>query len=251
MKTFTFLAFLLFSTAALAQNTVDVILTGKVISYFTQNNEYLYYAASGEKFTKSRSIKLDNGSRYRFELSKTPYKDSTSGELYFSLDSNHTIKEHACIQKISLTEIIKYAGGKKMKVITLPNDVIPELDCMESAYMEANDQEKPYVGTYQSADKKQKLELSLVMNSFKWNFKLDKDFMDQLKGNWSASDNTIHLKGSFKKNTKFGTIKDVDTDNSLAISNDEGSLILKSTDGKMVFSKLEISYESSDMQNNE
>lgn len=181
---------------------------------------------------------MDASQAYMFDLSKTRYKNTTSGILVFTLDSTNDMNgKYSCVHRINLGEINKYANSKKLKAITLTTDLVMEFLC-ETGIAEkgAKDEEVQMVGSYQLTAKDTIRTIRLEQDDYAYNASFnyfDKDLMDEWIGGWSYRYGDLVLRASFRINRKFGTMLPAGYEKTYKIRNENGSMALTPGDGEL------------------
>lgn len=233
---------LLLSFCSFAQSKskpVHIKLSGKVISFESAEKPYVYYALIGDKFTIRNRFKMDASQKYSFDLSKTVYKNTTTGVLVFSLDSTYDMKHRfSCVHRINLGEINKYAGSKNMGSITLRSDLVMNWMC-ESSIMErgANEREAWIVGRFKQDvnDTTRMLELKQSGYEYTDSSNLnDKDLMNASFGNWewNSDEKGISVFTLYRLNKQFGTMLSLGEKKEYKIGNENGKIVLVPQGGK-------------------
>jgi len=242
---FTFLFCLpaLFNFAQAPSKPVNIILTGKVNSYQAAEKPHIYFAMAGHRFTSRDRIKMDASQAYTFDLSKTRYKNTTSGILVFTLDSTSDMNaKYSCVHRINLGEIIKYANSKKMKAITLTTDLVMEFLCETGIEDKgAKDEEVQMVGSYQFTSKDTVRAIRLEQDDYVYNASFnyfDKDLMNEWIGRWSYRYGDLVLRAWFRINRNFGTMLPAGYEKTYKTRNENGSMALTSADGEQYVRQL-------------
>jgi hypothetical protein len=150
MKTiFTPLLLILLSISAQSQQTqtISIKLYGKTSDY--RDRKVIYYTLNDEPFSTKKTITLRKDKSYVFDLSKTVYKNATTGSLVFTFDSvSNPSDEYACVQKISLDGLYAHAKQTGKKALDLRTDLDMSYNCTSTVYYGAEGDEEKFVGRY-------------------------------------------------------------------------------------------------------
>jgi hypothetical protein len=212
---------LAFVQHSFGQDNINVIFSGKLSEYPASKDPYVYFTARGEKFRPADQVKINADKSYLFDLSKTRFKGKPLTEICFSLDTTaNTNSEDACVHRIQVDAIRKYAASQSMSSIKVPTDLIPSFPCLASVTMMPEDDQRIFVGdyVYTNADTVSNIKLESMMYRYEASWKpYDADLMNEILGSWSYRDSTLTLHRWYRLNKAFGTLLEDNTKKEFAV----------------------------------
>jgi hypothetical protein len=241
MRTVFILLLIILSLSAQSQTKpISIKLQGKVRDF--ENRKVIYYTLNNEPFSAKKTIAVRKDTSYVFDLSKTVYKDVTTGSLVFTFDSlSKPWDENACMQKISVDGLYAYAKQTGKKAIDILTDLDMFYNCTSTVYYGAEGDEVKFEGRYTltSGDTTFSVDLKKSLYHYvstyspaskrltnketgSWSYDAEKQMLRI--NTWYQFDNSIGILIAANRNRVF---KVVSTSTGLQFVSDDGSKLVK------------------------
>jgi hypothetical protein len=200
----------------------------------------IYYSMNNEPFSKKRTIQANASMEYKFDLSKTVYKNMTSGKIVFTTDSSSDpLDEDACVHRLDIEQITNYARSKGKKEITIKTDLEMEYNCLSTVMYQAEGIEANFAGRYilQTKDTTYSIELRKPLNGYRSTLSpMNADLISAENGGWSfdSEKNVLKIYTSYRTNPQFGIVRRASTSREFKATQSENGWKFESADGSVL-----------------
>ena len=178
----------------------------------------------------------------KLDLSKTVYKNLSSGQLVFAVDSTSSpTDEFSCTHRFNIGEINSFARSAGKKKIDFYSDLIPEYNCITTVVFRAEGREAELVGDYtlQNGDTTYSIKLHQNLYRYSATFSPMSDRFTNLEnGSWNfnSEENILRIHTENRLHSAMGIMivlrktrafKVIKTGNRLEFESFDGSTLTK------------------------